>query len=148
MKNQLLFSFLLTAFVFTSCKNDDENLTQEPEPHPIEGKWELLKKEGDWNPTTYTTDEVIWTFNQNNVEIEINIEEEEHIIRSMLFPFHVSGTYEYSINENQIHFELGYMPDGGYLTHPVHISSDTLIIGEDYYSPTGGGGLKLTFKRK
>lgn len=140
-----IFIYFLSFFVILSCNNDDEN--EEQQPHPIEGKWELLKKEGDLNPITYTTDEVIWTFNQNNVEIEINIEEEEHLIRSMLFPFHIPGTYEYSLNENQIHFELGYMPDEGYLNHPFHISSDTLIIGEDFYGPAGGGGLKLTFKR-
>lgn len=62
MKNQLLCSFLLTAFVFTSCNNDDENLTQEPEPHPIEGKWEMLSITVGWDTRYFNEGDYVYQF--------------------------------------------------------------------------------------
>jgi|SRR5690606_2792164 len=143
----LILATLFSSFVFIACNNDDDNQPVEPDNHPIVGKWELIKKEGDWNPITFGDNVVVWTFNENQVQIQINIDEEEHIIQSMLFPFHIPGTYNYSINENHINFELDYIQQEGYRVYPFEITNDTLIIGEVVNNPDDGGGIKLTFVR-
>lgn len=130
--------FIITLFV--SCNNDEENPTQQPPSHPIEGKWSLLSVKPNFGgETIFQPGETIWEFKkQNKIQRTINIELTNYNI-ARLYPYHVSGTQNYQLEEaDTVNFELDYMPEGQTIwTYPYRIEGDTLIMG--FYSASDGG---------
>jgi hypothetical protein len=129
IKPILILSLL---FIF-SCQNDDVNPSQQPEPHPIEGKWSLLSEKPNFgDPTIFAVGEVIWEFKkQNKIQRTINIELTNYNI-ARLYPYHVPGEQLYHLaGEEYVVFDLDYMPEGqNQRVYPYFIEGDTLIMGD------------------
>jgi len=145
----LTISIILSSVLFISCSSNDDEPTPPVEENQIIGEWSLIKREQVWATDFFNFNDVIWTFDQNQVLVEINLEEEDYLIRSKLFPFYVPGSFDYTINEDLIHFDLDYIPEEaeGYKNYPFKISYDTLYIGEVIYLPYGGNTMKFTLVR-
>lgn len=150
MKTYFL-SFMTLFFIFSlsACSNDDDNQPIQPNDHPIVGKWSLISARIDWtDPHTFNQGDIIWEFNDDEVLININIDDNN--LTPILYPFHVSGenaNYEINNNESQITFFIDYLQDGqtNNYAYPYEIISDTLKIGFES-SSTGGVSLR-TFVR-
>jgi hypothetical protein len=144
----LILTILLSLFTILSCNNDDDNPTQQPEPHSIEGKWSLVSTKIDWSePHLFNEGEVLWDFQPGQIHIQIN--SQEVIPDYVLYPFHISGEFaSYEINDeiNEIKISVYYLDEQPRIyIYPYEIVSDTLKIGYEF-SSTGGVSLKTFVK--
>ncbi|MDG1822349.1 MAG: lipocalin family protein [Flavobacteriaceae bacterium] len=94
MKNTYLI--LIMLFVFTGC-NEEKVRHQE---NSIFGKWSLIRYEAGFSPIEdFSENQIIWTFNNNNV---LDVLISKSTIVSDRLPLNSSGKYNYTTNENEL----------------------------------------------
>lgn len=134
----LIFKILLILFTILSCNNDDENPTQQPEPHPIEGKWELISITGGWDTRYFNEGDYIYQFYNDGTMIISkgeNVEEEDDLSIYGL-------NFTYTTEDSIINFVSDNYPNNPFSTD-YHIEDNTMKFGSDI---TSGGNID-TFKR-
>ncbi|MET3733031.1 hypothetical protein [Moheibacter stercoris] len=140
----LILTILLSLFTILSCNNDD-NPTQPPEPHPIEGKWSLVFISGGLNPSmNFNMEDIVWDFkNDETMNVELRIGVEPHPADTFIPPF-LGSDYTYNINtiEGEIVLTSILYPTIHYEKNFI-IDQDTLEIFEN----PGADGLYRKFIR-
>lgn len=124
---------ILSLFLVASCNNDDDNSTEQNN-QDIAATWYLIKYEPGFSPTDNYTTEIQWTFNTNNT-VDVTIEEGTNVNSSL--PLNSTGSYTYSINENEITIEN--------ITYKYEFNTNELFI-EDLVGQSADG-LKITFEK-
>jgi hypothetical protein len=138
MKINTLTILICMITLFVSCKNDDENPTQQPEAHPIEGKWELISITGGWNTLYFNEGDYIYQFYDDGTMI-ISIGEDVEVEDD----FSIYGlNFTYTINDSMINFVSDNYPNNPFSTYYT-IEEDSMKIGANI---SHGGNID-SFKR-
>lgn len=94
MKTIILFFSLLFAI---SCSDDDNS--SQASNNDILSTWLLIKYESGFSPIDNYTDEIQWTFNNDNT-IDVTIENGTGVNSSL--PLNSNGNYSFSIDDGVI----------------------------------------------
>ncbi len=134
MKNIILI--LSIACLFAGCKKDkNEGVNLKQDEQTVIGAWYLTKVEGGFSPTNNFTNEIKWTFsNDNTISVVI---EEGTLMQSNNIPFTNEGVYSYSQNDSTIVLANDY-------NYYYELSNNNLILKSSKQGMTDDGTV-ITF---
>lgn len=121
----LYFLLVISLLTFTTCKSDDDqkNIVEETQNHPIVGKWSLLEVTGGFSPTAnFEVGQIIWNIKADGT---MNVTISDGVVPAQNDRFtdeYLGLNYVYSFNEEQT--EITFVSNG----YPYHPQKMVYII--------------------